>query len=397
MTITLHKDTANGYKELNADDAPEQNWFNEMMNVEKDPDTFGDLMGSTIDFTKFAKHCLKKDKLTKADLEGPAFKLLKGNYQNYIKLEYNMEYIIRISMGKQFGYGYLKEIVVQRANQKECVFKEADFPKLHLNDIEVMYLLYAQNKLYHIIGDEQLDLVTPLCLFIRRIVLKKRVEDIQLRVKSYQTKLNITRPQVRCVDLNVKEPYTILYKRRGVVYLNKNNGKYLMRDDELYKFSDRMLKPVRDILNTRLYNFVIAVGDLREPIWIKLVSSGYRFGPVYELTTQSLATLSRRFFESTYSQSQSVQVNAYQGRLLDSFQDEEMYKHVGPKTQERKKAKNHKDNQVMIKSQDLKMKKIMLFNLDLQKDASVAQKFQNPDFAVSFRRRPRGGIEESQF
>ncbi|GJX76049.1 hypothetical protein Tco_0322860 [Tanacetum coccineum] len=153
-----------------------------------------------------------------------------------------------------------------------------------------------------------------------------------------------------------------------------------------------------------------AVGDLREPIWIKLVSTGYRFGPVYELTTQSLATLSRRFFESTYSQSQSVQVNAYQGRLLDSFQDEEMYKHIGPKTQERKKAKNHKDNQVMIKSQDLKMKRSCdkgirsqvyqacrnkLFNLDLQKDALVAQKFQNPDFVVSFRRRPRGGIEES--
>ncbi|GJY95035.1 cysteine-rich receptor-like protein kinase, partial [Tanacetum coccineum] len=33
-----------------------------------------------------------------------------------------------------------------------------------------------------------------------------------------------------------------------------------------------------------------------------------------------------------------------------------------------------------------------LFNLDLQKDVSVAQKFQNQDFAVSFRRRPRGGI-----
>nr|GEZ69150.1 reverse transcriptase domain-containing protein [Tanacetum cinerariifolium] len=38
-----------------------------------------------------------------------------------------------------------------------------------------------------------------------------------------------------------------------------------------------------------------------------------------------------------------------------------------------------------------------MFNLDLQKDASVAQKFQNLDFAKSFQRRPRGGIEESQF
>ncbi|GJW23971.1 hypothetical protein Tco_0037782, partial [Tanacetum coccineum] len=48
-------------------------------------------MGSTVDFTKFAKHCLKKEKITKANLEGPAFNLLKGNYRTYIELEYNME------------------------------------------------------------------------------------------------------------------------------------------------------------------------------------------------------------------------------------------------------------------------------------------------------------------
>ncbi|GJT29152.1 hypothetical protein Tco_0909427 [Tanacetum coccineum] len=209
------------------------------------PFMFDDLMVSTVDFTKFAKHCLQKDKITKVDLKGAAFKLLKGNYKNYIELEYNMkqnplplqgppdrttipvdfffnkypEYlkqgnterkytssltklkaararheltsshsvysrmkilsIIRISIDKQFGYGYLKEIMVRRADQKEYVFKEADFPKLHLNDIE----------------------------------------DI------------------------------------GVVYLNKNNGKYLMRADELYKFSDGTLKLVRDIPNSRLHNF----------------------------------------------------------------------------------------------------------------------------------------------
>ncbi|GKC59854.1 hypothetical protein Tco_1087452 [Tanacetum coccineum] len=45
----------------------------------------------------------------------------------------------------------------------------------------------------------------------------------------------------------------------------------------------------------------------------------------------------------------------------------------------------------------VKVKFNRLFNLDIQKDASVAQKFQNPDSAVSFQRRPRVGIEESQF
>ncbi|GJX42631.1 hypothetical protein Tco_0257621 [Tanacetum coccineum] len=79
------------YKEPNANDAPEQNWFNEMVNAEKDLVTFDDLMGSTVDFTKFAKHCLKKDKIMKADLKGPAFALLKGNYRNSIELECNLK------------------------------------------------------------------------------------------------------------------------------------------------------------------------------------------------------------------------------------------------------------------------------------------------------------------
>ena len=37
------------------------------------------------------------------------------------------------------------------------------------------------------------------------------------------------------------------------------------------------------------------------------------------------------------------------------------------------------------------------FNLELQKDASVAHKMLNLDLVISFRRRSRAGIEESQF
>ncbi|GJS99981.1 hypothetical protein Tco_0821151 [Tanacetum coccineum] len=138
--------------------------------------------------------------------------------------------IIRISIDREFGYGYLKEIVVRRANQKDYIFNEADFKRLYLNDIEDMYLL---------------------------IVLNKRVEDVQLGVESYQTKLNITRPQVKCDGLEAKETYTIMYEPRGVAYFNKNNDQYLMSMDELHKFIDGTLKIVRDILNTRLHNFVL--------------------------------------------------------------------------------------------------------------------------------------------
>nr|GEW10345.1 hypothetical protein [Tanacetum cinerariifolium] len=169
--------------------------------------------------------------------------------------------VIRISADKQFGYGYLKEIVVRRADPKEYTINEADFPRLDLNDIEDMYLLKIQNKLHRLTCDEQFVLVNALSLFIRRIIIKKRVEDVQLGVESYQPKLNIIMPQNQCDGLKFKEPYTIACEPKGVVYQNKSNKKILMRADELYKFSDETLKLVRDNLDLMLHNFVLGYNN----------------------------------------------------------------------------------------------------------------------------------------
>ncbi|GKC88682.1 hypothetical protein Tco_1149331 [Tanacetum coccineum] len=157
--------------------------FNELVNAEKDPVTFDDLMGSTIDFIKLAKNRLKKDKITKANLEGPAFKLLKGTCRNSIKLKYNLEQCY-LALSDQLDWANLedmkqgneiccitdknkgcKEIVVRRAYQKEYTFKEADFSRLHLNDIEDMFLLYVQHKLHNLTEDEISDIVNALRTF----------------------------------------------------------------------------------------------------------------------------------------------------------------------------------------------------------------------------------------
>ncbi|GKC32937.1 hypothetical protein Tco_1040231 [Tanacetum coccineum] len=66
---------------------------------------------------------------------------------------------------KKSGYGYLKEIIVRRADQKLYKFKESDFPDLHLNDIEDMLMLIAQNKLFNLDGDVIVDFVTALKMF----------------------------------------------------------------------------------------------------------------------------------------------------------------------------------------------------------------------------------------
>ncbi|GKA25046.1 hypothetical protein Tco_0711079 [Tanacetum coccineum] len=176
--------------------------------------------------------------------------------------------VIRLSIDKQSGYGYLKEIVVRRAYQKEYTFREADFSSLHLNDIEDMFLLYVQHKIHNLTGDEIVALVNALRMFTRSIVIQRRVEDVKLGVESYQKKLNITKPQTSYDGISFKEPYTIFYEPRGVVYLTKSKWKRLMRADELYKFSDGALKSVHDILHDMLNNFVLGYNqDMPKRAW----------------------------------------------------------------------------------------------------------------------------------
>ncbi|GJR11383.1 hypothetical protein Tco_0794035, partial [Tanacetum coccineum] len=104
-----------------------------------------------------------------------------------------------------YDYGYLEEIEVQRKDQHLYKFKEGDFPRLNLRDIEDMLLLLVQKKLSNLERDVIFDLGVALRMFTRRIVILKRVEDLQLGVESYQKKLNITKPETfkssdRCTD-----------------------------------------------------------------------------------------------------------------------------------------------------------------------------------------------------
>ncbi|GJY87265.1 hypothetical protein Tco_0501893 [Tanacetum coccineum] len=73
------------------EDGHERNWLNDLANAEKPPLTFDDLMSTPIDFTAFAMNRLKLTKLTKADLVGPIYNLLKGTCKSSVELEYNIK------------------------------------------------------------------------------------------------------------------------------------------------------------------------------------------------------------------------------------------------------------------------------------------------------------------
>ncbi|GKF09840.1 hypothetical protein Tco_0044064, partial [Tanacetum coccineum] len=162
--------------------------------------------------------------------------------------------VTSVTVDEWYGYGYLKEIFVRRVYQKLYKLMEGDFPRLNLNDIEDMLLLVAQNKLNNFDGNVIVHLAVVLHMYTRRIVIQSRVKDLQMGVESYQKKLNISKPQIRDVDLSRRAPYTTLSEPQGVIYEDKLKRKRLMRTEELYKFSDGTITLVRNTLDQMLKN-----------------------------------------------------------------------------------------------------------------------------------------------
>ncbi|GJR42619.1 hypothetical protein Tco_1310722 [Tanacetum coccineum] len=229
--------------------------FHDVVSAKKDPVTFDDVMGSIIDFTKFT-NCLQKDKITKADLEGPAFKLLKGNYRIYIELEYNFEQCY-LALTDQIDWVNPEGDIIPHDISKPLPLHGA------LGLLTILVDFFFNKDLDYLTNQNVEKKYATLLTKLKaaRTMIKKRVDEVQIRVGSYQEKLNITMPQVRCAGLDDKEPYTIFYEPRGVVYLNKDNNEFMMRADEVYKFVDGTLKKVRDKLDYMLHNFELRYND----------------------------------------------------------------------------------------------------------------------------------------
>ncbi|GJV85577.1 hypothetical protein Tco_1525475, partial [Tanacetum coccineum] len=240
--------------EIDDDNTPEYSWFNDFVDATKDLEENEIQEGSTIMCAKKLKEILKKEKITKADLRGAGFKLLKSRFSNSIELEYNMEQIYlamktiptsyffyidleylmdwnkekkhALSLSKYYAAKYeqegIKEIILnlwtygiekydigealgihhwnesrkwfykgsigvksdhEISDGKDYEFKESDYPRLSLNNIEDMYLL--------------------------------------------KRKLNLEKPRFFANDIQYKLPYTTNGIPKGVVYHNKNGQKML--------------------------------------------------------------------------------------------------------------------------------------------------------------------------
>nr|GFA20931.1 hypothetical protein [Tanacetum cinerariifolium] len=211
------------------------------------------------DFSNFIMHRFNVNTLTPDLLAGPTYELIRGSCTSLTELEYHLEQVYKATTdqldwvnpeGQQriiavtelqimewHDYKHLDWISVRRDDDEIYKFKEGDFKRLRLQDIEDMLLLLVQGKISNLTIEEHLAFNVSLRMFTRSIVIKRRVEDLQLGVESYQKKLNLTKPDT------------------------------LMRIDKLHKFSDGTLNDVRNALDDCLKG--IQMQYLPSTIWRK--------------------------------------------------------------------------------------------------------------------------------
>nr|GFC21683.1 hypothetical protein [Tanacetum cinerariifolium] len=134
--------------------------------------------------------------------------------------------VVRIKVFSMYGYDYMKKIVLRRADLNEHVIAERDFKYLYPSDFEDLYLLNLQ-------------------------------EDFQLRIESYQTQVNLTKPQWTTTGFEYKHDNTIIESPRAVIFWDKYKVQMMMRFNEIHKFSDGTLLQIDEALDYRVKEFRI--------------------------------------------------------------------------------------------------------------------------------------------
>ncbi|GJR84635.1 hypothetical protein Tco_0155420 [Tanacetum coccineum] len=215
--------------------------MNRIAHEEKPPLTFDELMSTPVDFSAYVMNNMKIENLKQEHLVGPAFNLLKGTCRSRVELEYHFEefpvdYFINNDLEYLKGGSSSKKYTTSTTKTKAAKYDDIQGIK------DMVSMLWSP--------------------------VKKRVEDLQLGVESYQKKLNITKPETFRSDISNMTPYTAYNNPQGIIYQDKYKRNRLMRSDELYKFSDGTLTSVRTVLHDIASN--LRMDYLPKRRWSKL-------------------------------------------------------------------------------------------------------------------------------
>ncbi|GJT23002.1 VIER F-box protein 2 [Tanacetum coccineum] len=138
--------------------------------------------------------------------------------------------VVRIKAYSRYGYDYLKEITLRRADYQEYTIAEKDFKNLYPSDFEDLNLLLLQGHLNHLPSSDK-------CML--------------------STTLNLTKPGWDAKVYEYKHDYTIIESPRAVVFPVSNNERKIMRFNEIYKFSDGTLTNIMEAPDYRVKEYKV--------------------------------------------------------------------------------------------------------------------------------------------
>ncbi|GKA97852.1 hypothetical protein Tco_0825746 [Tanacetum coccineum] len=282
---------------------PTQNWVCNLAKVGKPSLTFNELMSTPIDFFVFAMNNLQITNLTKVDLEGPVYNLLKGTCKSYVELEYNMEECYKAlndqldwnnlkgdrcpfdlskplplveSRGRQFViaryfFNYDLEYLREKSTDRKYTTsinktKAANYELKGIKDM--VPTLWSPIKVAY---DKHVALVTNVKVnkwygygHLEEIKVKRADHQLykfikgdfpRLHLNDIEDMLLLVVPN-KLFNLNsdVIVDLAVALHPQGVIYEDKLNRKRLMHSDELHKFSDGTLQSVQDTLHDMANN-----------------------------------------------------------------------------------------------------------------------------------------------
>nr|GEV50232.1 hypothetical protein [Tanacetum cinerariifolium] len=215
------------------------------------------LRSLTVTIKKKFKELISKDELTIAHFEGAGLERLKWNSDEGDVSNQEEKHTTFIT--KHYAARYYKEgiedIMPERWSKEVHRYhfealngihhweeNRIDFFKSGMSTVTKgnvfsnlrikMYLLQVQDKLHHLQLEFMKDFNNALLMFIRRTVIKVKVEDIQLGMESYQRTLNLTKPTMFFEGIEQRIPFTMTTTHKEVVYLNQYNINSLMKLSE---------------------------------------------------------------------------------------------------------------------------------------------------------------------
>nr|GEY63985.1 hypothetical protein [Tanacetum cinerariifolium] len=180
-----------------------QPWISELAKQADTRSSFNELMDTPLDFSNFIMNRLRVDTLTPELLAGPTYDLVKGSCTSLIELKYHLKKVYKATTdqldwvnpeGQQYLHNLLQPLPLKPDNRGHRVIPFAHFIN---NDLEYLRGGVSTRKYTTFVTKTKAADYGHI-----NIVIQRRVEDLQLGVKSYQKRLNLTKPDTYQSDLN---------------------------------------------------------------------------------------------------------------------------------------------------------------------------------------------------